>query len=84
MWRRRWHHKRWNMWVHPINIKRPEFGIFSHLYRDLLEDEDKFLGPFRRTSSNATVCHIWWQRKYENKTPTIGGRFHLKNDLQLF
>jgi len=19
------------MWVHPINIKRPEFGIFSHL-----------------------------------------------------
>jgi hypothetical protein len=30
------------MWVHPINIKRPEFRIFSHLYRDLLEDEEKF------------------------------------------
>jgi len=35
------------MWVHLINIKRPEFGIFSHLYRDLLEDEGKFHGFFR-------------------------------------
>ena len=34
-------------WVHPINIKRPEFGIFSHLYPDLLEDEEKFRGFFR-------------------------------------
>ena len=47
MWRRRWHRKRQNMWVHPINIKRPEFGILSHLYRDLLEDEEKFHGFFR-------------------------------------
>jgi hypothetical protein len=43
------------MWVHLINIKRQEFRKFSHLYRYLLEDEVKFLGPFRRTSSNATV-----------------------------
>jgi hypothetical protein len=71
------------MWVHPINIKMPEFGIFSHLYRYLLEDEEKCLGPFRRTSSTA-VCHNWWQRKDENKTPTIGGQFHLKNGLQFF
>jgi len=35
------------MWVHPINIKRPEFGISSHLYPDLLEDEEKFHGIFR-------------------------------------
>jgi len=35
------------MWVHPINIKRPELGIFSHLYPDLLEDEEKFRGFFR-------------------------------------
>jgi hypothetical protein len=35
------------MWVHPIKIKRPEFGIFSHLYRYLLEDEEKFHGFFR-------------------------------------
>jgi hypothetical protein len=48
-WRRRWRRKRQNMWLHPISIKRPEFGTFSHLYRDLLEDEEKFLGPFRRT-----------------------------------
>jgi len=34
MWRRRWRRKRRNMWVHPINIKRPEFGIFNHLCPD--------------------------------------------------
>jgi hypothetical protein len=39
--------KRQNMWVHLINIKRPKFGIFSHLYPDLLEDEEKFHGFFR-------------------------------------
>jgi hypothetical protein len=47
MWRRPWHYKRWNKWVHPIHIKRPEFGIFSHLQRDLLEDEEKFHSFFR-------------------------------------
>ena len=33
--------------MHPINIKRQEFGIFSHLYPDLLEDEEKFHGVLR-------------------------------------
>jgi prolipoprotein diacylglyceryltransferase len=47
MCRRRWQSKRQNMWVHPIRIKRPEFGIFSHLYWGLLEDEQKFHGFFR-------------------------------------
>ena len=46
MWRRRWRRKRRNMWVHPINIKRPDFEIFSHLYPDLLEVEEKFHGVF--------------------------------------
>ena len=48
MWRRRWRRKRWNMWVRPINIKRPDFEIFSHLYPDLLTDEKKFHGGFFR------------------------------------
>jgi len=30
----------------PDNIKRPDFEIFSNLYPDLLEDEDKFHGFF--------------------------------------
>jgi len=47
MWRRRWRRKRRYMWVHPINTKIPEFGIFSHLYPALLEDEEKFHGDFR-------------------------------------
>ena len=35
------------MWGHQINIKRPEFRIFSHLFPDLLEDGEKFHGFFR-------------------------------------
>jgi hypothetical protein len=35
------------MWVHPINIKRPDFEIFSHLYPDLLKNKEKFHGFFR-------------------------------------
>ena len=47
MWRKRRCRKRRDMWVHPINIKRPEFGIFCHLYRNMLEDKEKFHGFFR-------------------------------------
>jgi hypothetical protein len=35
------------MCVHPMNIKRTDFEIFSHLYPDLLEDEEKFRRFFR-------------------------------------
>jgi len=34
------------MWVHPMNINGADFKIFSHLFPDLLEDEEKFLGGF--------------------------------------
>jgi hypothetical protein len=49
MWRRRrrWRRKKRNRWVHPINVKRPEFGIFCHVYRNMVEDEEKFHGFFR-------------------------------------
>jgi len=47
MRRRRLRRKRQNMWVHPRNIKRPEFGIFSHLCPDLLKDGERFHGFFR-------------------------------------
>jgi len=44
---RRWRRNRGNICLHPINIKRPEFGIFCHVYRNMLEDEEKFNGFFR-------------------------------------
>jgi len=44
MWR--WRRKRQNMWVHPINMKRPDFEIFSHLYLDLLKVEENVHGFF--------------------------------------
>jgi hypothetical protein len=31
----------------PINEKRPEFSVFTHLYPDRLQDEEKFTNYFR-------------------------------------
>jgi hypothetical protein len=47
MWRRRLLRQKWNMWVHPVSIKKQEFRILSHLYMNLLEDEEKVYGVFR-------------------------------------
>jgi hypothetical protein len=58
--------------VHPINIKRSEFGIFSHIYPDLLEDEEKLHGFFSneaRAILPPDTAEV--ERNYENKTPTI-------------
>ena len=56
MWKRRWHRKRQNMWVHMINIKRPDFEICGHLYQDLPEDEEKFHGFFK--TNNGQLYHL--------------------------
>jgi hypothetical protein len=71
MWRS-WRRKRRNMWVHPINIKRTEFGIFSHLYPDLLEDEEKFHGSFFYNEYRAVLPSV-----------TVGERGNTKTKLQL-
>jgi hypothetical protein len=52
----------------------------------MLEDDEIFHG-FCYSEHRAilpSVCHNWWYRKYENKTPTIGGLFQLKNEFQVF
>jgi len=84
MWRSRWHHKRQNMWVHPINIKRQDSEYFATYTGIRSRMKRNFMALLEWTSSNCTVCHSWWEGKYENKTPTIGGWFHLKNNLQFF
>jgi len=85
MWRRRWLHKRRNKCMHLKNIKRPEFGIFSHLSWTCLKKKKRnFMVFLVWTLSNPTFCHRWWEKKYESKTPTTRGRFHLKNNLQFF
>jgi hypothetical protein len=58
------------MWVHLINIKRPKFVIFSHLYPDLLKDEEKFHGFFFRMN-------------IEQLSVTIGERENTKTKHQL-
>jgi hypothetical protein len=83
MWRR-WRRKRPNMWVHPINIKRPDFGIFSQLYPDLLEDDKKFHGFCRMNIEQFYRLSQLVGEEIRKQNPTTGGRFHLKNDLQFF
>jgi len=59
------------MWVDPTNVKRPYFEIFSHLYTDLLEDEEKF--------------HAFFKNEYRAVLPfvTTGGRGNTKKKHQL-
>ncbi|GFQ92241.1 uncharacterized protein TNCT_444241 [Trichonephila clavata] len=46
--RRQWHKQKKNrLWIHKINRKRPEFGIFHHLHPNLRKDEKKFYSFFR-------------------------------------
>jgi len=64
MWRRMWHRKRENLRVNPINIKRPEFGIFCTYTGICSWMKRNFMAFLEWTSSNSTVCHNWWDRKY--------------------
>lgn len=34
------------LWVHPINERRLELGIFSHMYHSLLQDKVRFIKYF--------------------------------------
>jgi hypothetical protein len=43
-----------------------------------------FMAFLEWTTSNSTVCHSWWERNSENKTPTTGGRLHRKKYLQVW
>jgi len=58
------------MWIHPINMKRPDFEIFSHLYLYLLEVEENFHGFFRMNIEQ--FYHV-----------TLGGRGNTKTKHQL-
>jgi hypothetical protein len=84
MWRRRWRRKRRNMWVHPINIKRPEFGILSHLYPDLLEDEEIFHGFFRMNIEQFYRLSQLAGEEIRKQNTNYRTAISLKNDLQIF
>ena len=73
MWRNRWRRKRRNTWVHPINIKRPDFGIFSHFYPDLLKDEEKVHFFFLIYNEHRAIL----------PSVTVGGRGNTKSKHQL-
>ena len=50
----------------------------------MLEDEEKFQDFFRMNIEEFYRPSQLVGEEIRNKTPTIEGRFHLKNDLQFF
>jgi len=72
------------MWVHLINIKRPEFGIFSHLYPDLLENEEKFHGFFRMNIEKFYRLSQLVGEEIRKQNTNYRRAISLKNDLQFF
>ncbi|KAF6017298.1 hypothetical protein EB796_024365 [Bugula neritina] len=50
------YHRRY--WVHPINRKRENFGIFAHLINELRNDELRFKKYFRMAPETLIIfCH---------------------------
>ena len=43
---RRRKQRKCRLWIHEINRKRPDFGMFHHLHPDLQNDEKKFYSFF--------------------------------------
>lgn len=46
-----------NLWVHPINLKRDEIGLFRTLFEDLHRDKNKFFNYFRMSISSFEQLH---------------------------
>lgn len=55
--RRRRRRKTRNLWVHPINQRRSDAGIFHTLYEQLRSDEDKFFNYFRMSTASFDELH---------------------------
>ena len=70
--------------MHLINIKRPEFGIFSHLYPDLLEDKEKFHGFFRMNIEQFYRLSQLVGEEIRKQNTNYRRAISLKNDLQSF
>ncbi|GBM82602.1 hypothetical protein AVEN_255407-1, partial [Araneus ventricosus] len=46
-----------NYWVHPINQKREQIGIFHTILKELQKDENKFFNFFRMTIPSFNELH---------------------------
>jgi hypothetical protein len=44
-------------WVHHINARREEVGLFYTLFNDLRNDENKFFNYFRMSCASFDVLH---------------------------
>jgi hypothetical protein len=72
------------MWVHPINIKRPEFGIFSHFHLVLLKDEEKFHSFFRMNIEQFYRLSQLVGEEIRKQNTNYRRAISPKNDWQIF
>jgi len=54
-------------WVHPINARREEVGLFYTLFNDLRNDENKFFNYFRMSCASFEVLHEKLKRKLQRE-----------------
>lgn len=55
------------LWVHPINDRRDEVGLFNTLFNDLRNDENKFFNYFRMSIASFDVLHGKLQHTIQRK-----------------
>jgi len=67
MWRR-WHRKRWNKCMHLINIKKPEFRIFSHLSWTCSKMKRHFMVFLEWTLSNFSLSQLVGEKIWKQNT----------------
>ncbi len=61
------------MWVHQINLKRKERGVFCALMPELYDDEDKFVSYFRLNREQfAQVLYFIEQDRHVSSKVSLG------------
>jgi len=55
--RRKWQKRNRLLWVHPINQRREEVGIFHTIFEGLRDDENKFFNYFRMSVASFDELH---------------------------
>ena len=55
--RRKWRKRNRLLWVHPINQRREEVGIFHTIFEGLRDAENKFFNYFRMSVASFDELH---------------------------
>ncbi|GBN37671.1 hypothetical protein AVEN_192872-1 [Araneus ventricosus] len=72
-----------NYWVHPINQKREQIGIFHTLLNELQKDEKKFFNFFRMTIPSFNELHQGLKTKILRKNSKMRNSITAEEKLVL-